>query len=728
MYYKLFLCIFLFIVAFFKAQKNNQAVSVPVTDEYFGVKIVDDYRNLENLKDPNTLNWMKSQTDYSNSVLNTIPKRNYYVERRLELDKKQGYSTSDLKITQNDTYFYLKRNVGEKTAKAYYRSGFAGKEELLYDPAFFKTNSHENTHNYIINLISPSWDGSRVAISLTEKGKELSEVIIIDVKTKYIHPEIITHTNPSRIGGIKWLEDNSGFFYVYYPVIDINSDQFRKDTQSILYRIGENPEKLDDVFSNANNSSLKISREEFPAVLAFNPDDKYYIGILVDAEDFRKTFIIDKNDLLKGGKNWKLLYDKDSKVTYMRLSGDEIYFLSGYNTPNYKLCRTTITQKNFKNPEVLIPEKKDEVITEYAITKEGIYYTATKNGVEAKLYVYRDGKETSIKLPYASGSISLQSKGKNSSDIWINCSGWANENQRFRYNLATNTFTAENLAPITEYPDFKDIIAEETVIKSFDGVEVPLTLIYNKNLKRDGKNPVLIQSYGAFGTSFSPFFARSYLVWASEGGILAIAHVRGGGEKGVQWHMDGQKIKKSNSWKDLIACTEYLIDKKYTSPKKIGIWGASAGGITIGRAMTERPDLYGAVIVEAGVLNATRYEGIGETGFKEYGNPAIEEEFKGLLDMDVFQHVKKGVKYPATLITSGVNDPRVASWVPTKFAAKLLSHNASKNPVLLKIDYEGGHGNDIPVAQAYANLSDIFAFAFWQLGHPDYQFKENSQK
>ncbi len=727
MYYKLIFSLSLFIMIFPKAQKNNPALSVSVTDDHFGIKITDEYRNLEDLKDQNTVDWMRSQTDYSNTLLNTIPNRNYYLEKRLELDKRQGYSISDLKIISNDKYFYLKRSAGEKTAKVYYRQGFEGKEELLYDPASFN-NTLEGKHNYVINLISPSWDGSKLAISLTEKGKELSEIIIMDIKTKNIYPNKITNTNPSNIGGIKWLEDSSGFFYVYYPTIDIASEEFRKDTQSILYKIGEDPKKLKVVFSKSNNPNLKISREEFPAVLVFNQDDKYYIGILVDAEDFRKTFIIDKKDLLNGKNNWQLLYDKDSKVYSIKLSGDDIYFLSGYNSPNYKLCRVNVKTRDFKNPEVLVPEKKDEVITQYTLTKDGIYYATTKNGVEAKFYLFKDGKEIPINLPYVSGNISLQSKGKDFSDIWINCSGWANEDQRFKYNLITNTFKSENLAPLTEYPEFKDIIVEETTIKSHDGTDVPLSLIYNKNLKKDGKNPVLIQSYGAFGTSFSPFFARSYLVWASQGGILAIAHVRGGGEKGVQWHIDGKKTKKPNSWKDLIACTEYLIDKKYTSSKRVAIWGASAGGITVGRAMIERPNLYGAVIIEAGVLNTTRYEGIGENGFKEYGNPNNLEEFKGLLEMDAYQHLKKGTKYPAALITSGINDSRVASWVPTKFAAKLLSYNTSKDPVLLKVDYEGGHGKDIPVAQAYSTLSDIFAFAFWQLGHPDYQPKKNIKK
>lgn len=710
------------------SQKNNLAPSIPVTDEYFGSKIVDEYRNLEDLKDPTVSNWMRSQTDYANSELDKIPNRKYYVEKRLELDKRQGYSISDLKITSNDKYFYLKRNAEEKTSKLYFKSGFNEKEELLYDPSNFKSKTG---NNFIINLISPSWDGKKIAISLTEKGKELSEVIIMDVGTKYIHPEIITNTNPSNIGGIKWLGDNSGFFYVYYPVIENDSEQFGKNTQSILYKIGSDPKKLKDVFSNVNNPNLKIGKDELPATLVLNPEDKYYIGMPVGAENFRNAFIIDKKDLLNGKKNWKVLYNKDSKVYFIRLLGDDIYFLSGYGSPNFKLCKTNINTPNFKKPEVLVSEKEGEVITQYTLTKDGIYYTTSKNGVEAKLYLYKNKKEIPIKLPFISGNVNLQSKGQNFSDIWVNCSGWANEEQRFRYDLITNTFKPENLTPAAEYPEFKDIVVEEVTVKSYDGSEVPLSLIYNKNIKKNGTAPVLIDSYGAYGVSRTPFFAKSFLLWANQGGVVAIAHVRGGGEKGEEWHLGGYKETKPNSWKDLIACTEYLIDEKFTSSKKIAIWGGSAGGITVGRAMTERPDLFGAVIVEAGVLNALRSEknGIGGTDVSEYGSINNPKEFKGILEMDAYLHIKKGIKYPATLISTGINDPRIAPWQSTKFVAKLLADNESKKDILLKIDYEGGHGGgSIPIVQRYSVLSDIFAFAFWQLGHPDYQPKEDIKR
>lgn len=724
----------LFFSFLLKAQSTYIAPSVPAIDDYFNIKIIDEYRNLENLQDPTVIDWIGSQTKYSNAILNKIPNRDYYTVQRLKLDKKQGYTVTNLKITANNKYFYLKKYGDEKIAKVYYREGFGGKEEVLYDPgnftSSFKKKGLQDDHNFAVNLISPSWDGSKIAISMSEKGKEISEVIIMDVTTKRINPETITNLDPSNIAGINWLDDNSGFFYIHYPVINPSSEQLNKNTQSVLYKIGQDPKKLNDVFSRANNPELRISEEKYPAILVFNRDDQYYIGMLVDAEDYRKTVIIKKEDLLKGGKNWKPLYDKDSKVYFIRLMGDEIVFLSGYNSPNYKLCKTNIKRPNFKNPDVLVPEKKDEVFKSHVMTKDGIYYVTVKNGVEAKLYLYNNGKEISIKLPYASGNVSLQSKGENFSDIWVNCSGWINQEQRFQYNLQKNTFTLENLAPSIEYPEFKDVIVEEAIAKSYDGTEVPLSIIYNKNIKRDGTAPVLMQSYGAYGDSFYPFFAISYLLWANQGGVIAVPHIRGGGEKGTEWHADGQKDKKPNSWKDLIACAEYLIDQKFTVSKKISIWGASAGGITNGMAMIERPDLFGAVIIESGILNALRNElgGVGKTSVQEFGSVSKPNEFKELLQMDAYQNINKGIKYPAVLITTGINDPRVTPWQSAKFIAKLLSNNKTDKPVLLKVDYEGGHGGDIPAVQRYANLSDIFAFAFWQLGHPDYQPKDNTKK
>lgn len=705
-----------------KAQKNNLAPSKPVTENYFGTKIIDEYRNLEDLQNAGTINWMQSQTNYTNSILNQIPKKNYYVEKRLEFDRRQGYSISDFEITDNDKYFYLKKNGDEKIARLYYKEGFLGQEVLLYDPAMYKENN--GSHSFVINYISPSSDGSKIAVSMSEKGKELSEIIILDVKTKYVHPEIITNSAPATFDGIKWIDDNSGFIYVEFSTTDPTSQNFYKNTRTVFYKIGTDPNKSVDVFSAKNNPDLHITEDQFPIILDFSADDQYYIGMLVDFQSYRKTFIIRKQDLLSGKKNWRLFSNSDDKAKSLTFQKDKIFFISGYNTSLNKLCKTSIINPDFKNGEVLIPEKKDEIIKSYTITKDGIYYTTTKNGVEAKLYLYKNGQNHSIELPYPSGDINLRGKGENHSDIWITCSGWANDEQRFKYDLKTNSFKPENLTPITKYPEFQDIIVNEIIVKSRDGQEIPVSLLFNKNIKKDGKNMTLISSYGSYGISNNPYFSPTYLLWVQQGGVVAIAHVRGGGEKGEEWRLGGYKETKPNTWRDLIDCTEYLIKEKYTSQEKVAIWGSSAGGITVGRAMTERPDLFKVVIAEVGVMNPLRDEITPNGQPKEFGTVNDPKEFKSLLEMDAYQHIKKGEKYPATFITGGINDQRVIVWEPVKYAAKLMFNDASSNPQLLKIDFEGGHGNNVAVDQRYTNIDDIFTFAFWQLGHPDYRPKE----
>lgn len=711
---------------YINAQKTNLAPSKPVTDKYFETNIVDEYRNLENVDDPQTLNWMRSQTAYTNSVLELIPKKDYYLQKRLEIDKRQGNSISHLKISANNKYFYLKKKGDEKVDKLYYRNGFSGKEELLYDPVHYK--SSEPHHNFVINYISPSWDGSKIAISMSEKGNEIADVIIMDVKTKYIHPEIITNGAPATFDGIRWTDDNTGFFYVAFSVTDPKSKDFYRNTRTVLYRIGTDPNTIREVFSAKNNPELNITSDQFPMILNFDLEQDYYIGMVVDYQTYRKTYIIRKKDLLEGKNNWKPLSDPSDKAKNLDIIKDQIIFQSSYNSPFVKLCKTSIKNPDFKNGEVLVPEKKDEIIKSYRITKDGIYYTTTKNGVEAKLYLYKEGKDNPIQLPFPSGNIELEINDEKSSDVWITCSGWANDEQRFKYNLKTNTFRPENLAPIAEYPEFKNIVVKEITVKARDGEEVPVSLIYNKDIIKNGQNPLLIDSYGSYGLSSTPFFAKTYLLWVNQGGMVAIAHVRGGGEKGDQWRLAGFKATKPNTWRDLIDCTEYLINEKYTSKEKVAIWGASAGGITVGRAMTERPDLFKVVIAEVGAMNILRDEATVNSQPKEFGSAKDPEEFKGLLEMDAYQHIKKGVQYPATFITGGMNDQRVTPWMPTKFAAKLIADSASDNPVLLKIDFDGGHAANVPIAQRYANIGDMFEFALWQLGHPDYQPKEEIKK
>ncbi|ASW73124.1 prolyl oligopeptidase [Chryseobacterium piperi] len=709
-------------IGMINAQKYNLAPSKLITDEYFGIKIVDEYRNLENLNDPSTMNWMKDQTKYSLSILQNIPNRQYYIDKRLEFDKRKSFSVSNINITENDFYFYLKQKPQENTARVFLRKGFNGIEKEIFNPQNYNP---ENKKKYQINYIKPNYDGSKIAIALTESGKEISEMIIYDLIQDKLLPYIITNCWPADSGGISWLPDNNSFIYLYYPVIDPNSALFLRNMESVLYRIGDNPKKLNVLLSKKNNPELKIKSEDFPRVKLLSKDSKYLFGYASGSTKFKDTYYMNIKNINKK-KQWNFLFSKEDKITDFIIIDNTIIYISEKNGTN-AIYSTSLENPNFKNPNIVIPNIRNEVINAVYKIRDGFVFNTSKNGVESKLYLYKNKKSELLILPFLAGDVSVLTQDNYSNDFWISCSGWKNETEWFKYNSLTGKFAAENLAPVIEYPELKDVVVEEITVKSYDGLDIPLSLIYNKNIKKNKSNPLLVDAYGAYAYKNSPYFAKTYMLWALQGGIVAIAHVRGGGEKGEEWYKGGYKTTKPNSWKDLISCAEYMIKENYTSSEKIAIWGASAGGITIGRAMTERPDLFKVAIIDAGIVNSSRMEFTpnGLNSAKEFGSLGIESEFKALLEMDAYQHLKKGEKYPTTLVTSGINDPRVPPWMPTKFAAKLLAYNISENPNLLKIDYEGGHGGDIPVAQIYDNLADAFAFAFWQLGHPDYQPQES---
>lgn len=696
------------------------APSIDKCDIYFGSQLSDNYRNLENLEDSSTSKWLRDQTKYSESVLKEIPNREFYIRKRVDYDNQKLFSVEQINVTENDFYFYLRKTAAEKCAKLFFREGFGGKEIKLFDPGNFK---YDISANYIISYIKPNYDGSKIVIALTENGKEISDLIIYDVKKQKLLSDHISNTWPADGGGISWLPDNNSFIYLHYPITDPKSPFFLKNMASVIYNVGQNSDNLDVLLSKNNNPKIKINAEDFPIVFLPSKKSKYLFGIISGAANFYDTYYKTLHSI-NNSTDWNKLFSKEDKVSSFIVREDKINFISERNNSN-AIYETNLSQPDFKNPKIIISKIVDENINGIFPIKDGFIFTISKNGIEAKIYLYKNGKAELLPLPFMAGDIQVTINNENSNEFWIVCSGWKNEAERFKYDFSEKKFVAENLAPVIKYPEFKNIVVKEISVKSHDGLDIPFTILYSSNITKNSNNPLLIDAYGAYGTSMNPFFAKTYLLWVLNGGIAAVAHVRGGGEKGEQWHEGGFMKTKPNSWKDLISCTEYMIKEKYTNPEKIAIWGASAGGITVGRAMTERPDLFKAVIIESGLLNTVRLENIpnGLNSVKEFGSTKTEDGFNSLLEMDAYQHIKKDVKYPATLITSGINDPRVSTWMPAKFAAKLLEDNISNNPILLKIDYQGGHGGSIPLEQRYSNLADVFAFAFWQLGNQDYQPK-----
>jgi prolyl oligopeptidase len=692
----------------------------PITDTYFGTEIVDQYRNLENLKDSATVNWFRQQSEHSNAIFDRISGRDELMQKMANVDGREAYSSWYYYVLEDNQHFFIKDKSGEDTPKLYHRKNFEASDELIFNPKDFKPESGKN---YRINYVKPSFDGKYVAVALSFDGQEISEMIVIDVATKRPMPQIITNCWPADGGGVSWLPDNSGFIYLHYPVIDATSDRFLKDMQSVVYKLGQDPKKLNVIFSQKTQPHLNIKEEDFPIVQFKKKDDKYLFAYVGGATAYYDAYYAKISDIGKRKPNWKVLFKKEDKIKQEAFLDDSVLYLSAKNSDHFQLFKGNLKNRTSTENDVILASKENEVLELFALTSDGIYYTSTVNGVQGKLYHLADRKETEIALPVPAGSVGLRTKMALSSDLWVSNSGWLNSYIRYKYDLSSNTFTEQMITKGAEYPEYEHLVVKEVLVKAHDGEEIPLTIIHKKDIEMNGQNPTLFYGYGAYGVSYTPFFVPTFLTWVSEGGILCYTHVRGGGEKGDSWYQGGKKKTKPNTWKDLICSAEYMIDQGYTSKQKTVIRGGSAGGILIGRAMTERPDLFAVAIAEVGVLNPIRSEITpnGPNNIKEFGTMKDSLESQYLIEMDAYHHIQKNTQYPATLVTTGMNDPRVIPWQPGKFAAKLQQDSNSTKPILFKVDFKAGHGLGDSKETVFLNDATIFAFAFWQTGHPDYQ-------
>lgn len=711
-----------FSVHTFAQNKQEKAPSFPVTDTYFGIKIEDKYRNLEDLKNEQTLSWMKAQADYTNNILNSIPGRQILIDELTSINNRITESIIGLQIMDDGTYFYQKTTPKDQVAKLYKRNGLKGKETLLFDP---ETLKGEGKDVFNISSFSPNKTGKLVAVNTTKNGGEMSEMLLINTADNTILSDKI---DKLRFGNANWLKDGKSFLYIQSPTSDIHDAKAQMNIVTKLHVVG-NPVSQDKlIFSKEMYPELKIADEEIP-ILGYDPDSDMLFFIPYSVNPNMKLFIAKGADLNKNKITWKMLSDRKDEIKNFVFSNKDIYFYTSLNAPKFKVVKTSISNPNLQTATIVIPEDNEANLNPVTITKDGIFYTKTKNGIESTLYFtdYEGKKHKEIKTPKTSATIVLSARGNKFSDLWVRTTGWTTKGERYKYDVKTNNFIREELSTITEYPEFENFEIEELMVKSYDGVNVPLSIIYKKGIKKDKNTPVLFYGYGAYGMSMSPSFNPGLLLWVERGGILAVAHVRGGGELGEKWHLDGQKSTKHNTWKDVIACTEYMINEGYTNPTKTAIYSRSAGGIFVGRAITERPDLYAVAIPGVGSMNTVRGEFTpnGPANIPEFGTMKDENEAKALIEMDSYLQLKQGVKYPATLTTAGFNDPRIIVWSPAKFAARLLETNASNKPTLLKVDYEAGHFGGASKQKSYEEVADVLSFALWQVGHPDFQPKNN---
>ena len=695
-----------------QAQYNYPVTKqIPVTDTYFGKTVTDNYRWLENMNDPEVQAWFKAQHDYTNSLLDKIPGRDSLFNEFKKLDALATAEISGITRKAN-RYFYKKTLPGEKVGKLYYRDGKNGKEILLHDPG-----SNGSGKPYSINYFVPSEDGKKLAFGISEGGAEVATIHIINVDTKTLYPETIF---PSWDGVSGWSPDNKGFIYTLQATGDNKSMNLLKNTRSMYHVVGTDVKNDKEIFSLRKYPQLGIVPEDLCHVF-YSEDFKYIIGVLGGVNNDMNCFYAPATELLKPVIAWKRLVKKEDHVTNFEMNGDDIYMLTYEGAPKYKIIKSNLKNFSISKTIAVVPEEKN-TITSISRTKDYMLITYS-DGINstAKQYNLHNGKITSISLPF-SGAAVLQPYDIKTDDALVSITSWKQPETLFDYDAADQKINESAFNIKTKYPGVDDMVVEEVEAPSHDGTMVPLSIIYNKNLKKDGTANCILTGYGAYGFSITPFFRPSRLALLDKGVVVAVAHVRGGGEKGEAWYKAGYKTTKPNTWKDFIACGEWLIKNNYTSKPKLTGFGTSAGGILIGRAITERPDLFGAAISQVSVSNPLRFENTpnGLKNAREFGTVKDSTECMALYEMDAFQHVKKGVKYPAVICVGGMNDPRVIAWQPGKFAAALQNATTSGKAVVFDVNYDNGHfTEDKDVVMK--NVANIFAFALWQTGNPDFQ-------
>jgi prolyl oligopeptidase len=679
----------------------------PVADTIFGKVVMDEYRWLEEVSDPKVQHWMKAQAAFSDSVLNSIPGRNVLMEEFKRLGEKTSTNFSIFTFREGGRYFYTKALAGENVAKLYYRNGKDGRDVLLFDTKTYTQNGAPITGF----RFTPSKDGKKVALALTEGGKgDINTVKVLNVDTKTFYPDSLYPVHSVQ----GWTSDNKGFLYAALQTGDHRSNELFKDITINYHRLGTEAKEDEVVLAEKNNPELGLKPSDFLAVLyglSLSPDNKY-LTIALPAGYFYASVA----DLGKVPIRWNRLGKPEDGIDNGMLYNEMVYFVA-----DGAIKSSPVDEFEVAKASTVIP-KSGESIEWVKVSRDYLFVVKT-DGVNTSTLQYHllTGRLDSVQPPY-SGTAWILPFDTETNDCYINVTSWLRPRTQYFYNPAIRKMSLSPFNPMVKYPDIEDLMVKVIDVKSHDGVMVPLTLIHNKNIKRDGSNVVLMTGFGAYGTRTFADFNPMFLPLLKRGVIIAKAHVRGGGEKGETWHKGGFKATKPNAWKDFIACAEYLIKAGYTSPKHLVSEGFSAGGITVGRAMTERPELFAATIHNYPLSNPLRGENRpnGAADAVEFGTVKDSTEAMGLLLMDAYLNVKPRVEYPAVLATAGINDPRVPVWQPGKLVAALQNASTSDKPVLLNVNYDSGHG---PV-DWIRDASNQYAFALWQAGHNHFQTRK----
>jgi prolyl oligopeptidase len=690
----------------------------PVTDTLFDTPVPDPYRYFEDTKDPALQAWMKSQADATAAILAKLPGRDKLLARIKEIEAASPGLTQNAVRATSGRYFFLKRDPEDNVFRLVYRDAAQGPDRTIVDPA--ELQKATGTPHAVMDF-APSPDGKRIAYSIQKGGGEIGTLHIVDLASG---KELVRPIDRIRYASVSWLDDGNGFFYSRLREgYEKMAPTEKFGDRSRHFRALDKPEADAKVFSPLMNADLKlpIYASGFVSQVPGTQRSAAVIGLGV--ERYVLLYLADLEGARIGKAQWKQAVRLEDKVAEADIAGGYVYLRSSKGAPRFQVLRMPLDSPDLAKAEVVVPAS-ESVIVATAGARDALYFVRRDGATQSlwRLPHGRDAKPVKVALPYE-GAVDITGASPRVDGVVFELSAWTRMTKPFQYDPkagAVAQLPFPKPGPMDAPPD---IVAREVRYKSHDGVEVPMSILSRKDARLDGNNPTILYGYGAYGITEDPFFNPRIYAWIERGGVYAFAHVRGSGTFGEDWHMAGRKATKPNTWKDAIAAAEWLVANKYTNPKRLGIYGGSAGGIFVGRSITERPDLFAAAVPVVGVFDGPRFEmsANGVANIPEFGTVKDQGEFKALMAMSTYHAIRDGTSYPAVMLVHGVNDIRVDVWQSLKAGARFAVASTSGKPVLMRLEYDSGHGQGSTRAQLQARTTDVWSFFLWQFGEPGFQ-------
>jgi len=663
---------------------------IVVTDAYFDTEVKDPYRWLEDDMSAEVKDWVKLQNEVTFSYLEEIPQRE---ELKNRLEKLWNYEKIGTPFQEGDyTYFY--KNDGLQNQYVLYRKKGEGAEQVFIDPNQF-------TEDGTISLagIYFSEDGSLLAYSISEGGSDWRKVIVIETENKTLVEDTLLNI---KFSGISW-NGNEGYYYSSYdkPEKSVLSD--KTDHHKLYYHKLGTPQNEDEIIFGAEDKFRYVRG-------GVTKDLSYLIISASKATSGNNLFIKDLRN--KNSKLIQLTADFKSDSYIIHNIGTTFYAVTNLEAPNKRLVQFNLSNTNSENWKDLIPETENVL----SLSKEGGYFFAKYfQDANSKVIQYNYDGDLMREVEFSGkGNVSGFGGKEDQKEIFYNFSNYITPRSSFKYNVETGK-SVLYWSPNIDF-NTNDFVAEQHFYTSKDGTKVPISIMYKKGVELNGKNPTILYGYGGFNVSLKPSFSVTNAVWLEQGGVYAVANLRGGGEYGKKWHDAGIKMQKQNVFDDFIAAAEFLIENKYTNSNHLAIKGSSNGGLLVGACMLQRPDLFKVALPGVGVLDMLHYHTFtsGAGWAYDYGTAEESKEmFEYLKSYSPVHNVKEGVEYPATLVITGDHDDRVVPAHSFKFAAELQAKQSGNNPTLIRIETNAGHGAGTPVSKRIEEAVDIMGFVLY---------------